>query len=454
MEIHTLRNFMQPCRLHISPPKNNDQAYLRDKFVDLVSRAQMSEINSLIAKSLQNGHLCAKDICETSDQLFSAFKKSELNAGHSVAATQTAWLLRSWEIAAKISLIPQILTEMGSVQKQQSQTLRKIYASVRQIMHEFYDVSYYKNNKLVRIDASPLGSHAANGIFRFSYIFNCNLSWNKKPLDKKTKFSSFEDEYEYHSEVGRFRIGPCIYTENINNSIFNDGSPMFRQFGTAFISLDTESLDLFIRTRKDLSKFEEAVYYSIFDSDKLDELLSSELNADSIAEHHYQAERLLTIILNSDEINFESIKTLINHGTHPGRLSFEEESPLSILMMRYKNLSMNIIEEDIHDIIDALIEAGADVNEQNMDGKTPLVFACEFAPINIIGHLMNRGASPLTKDRNNVSLLDMTDPQFNGQGIKLRNSVIAYLQSWQARKAIESIMSEKCISRSTASSFT
>lgn len=76
--------------------------------------------------------------------------------------------------------------------------------------------------------------------------------------------------------------------------------------------------------------------------------------------------------------------------------------------------------------IDALLEAGIDIDYQNPSGATALIYAASSGKQSVVAHLLQAGADPLLTTQDDFSALDLaaTRPclQMLRQAVKLKNS--------------------------------
>lgn len=84
--------------------------------------------------------------------------------------------------------------------------------------------------------------------------------------------------------------------------------------------------------------------------------------------------------------NVEKMKTLIKRGINPAATTYYSGIERTLLML--------VVSKGFNDLIPLLIAAGATVNQQNSDGTTPLIVACNKIDSKVVAQLLDLGADP------------------------------------------------------------
>jgi ankyrin repeat protein len=99
---------------------------------------------------------------------------------------------------------------------------------------------------------------------------------------------------------------------------------------------------------------------------------------------------LLFTVLNRDNVNIEFLKALLEKGANPN-IMVDNHFPLKYIVMKHSYRT---------DLVDLLLKYGANIDLQNIDGNTALMYASSNNCREMIVHLISRNAK--TYIRNNM----------------------------------------------------
>lgn len=135
------------------------------------------------------------------------------------------------------------------------------------------------------------------------------------------------------------------------------------------------------------------------------------------------------LILAIEQDSFEIVDILVASGADPNQKSIDEKSPLGIALERGNNkivghliakgaeggaeLLQSAVEQNNSELLDMLLEKGADVNSKNQEGMTALLVACQRENLVLVEHLLKKNADANVKDNSGFNPLSLAMKQEN-----------------------------------------
>jgi ankyrin repeat protein len=107
-------------------------------------------------------------------------------------------------------------------------------------------------------------------------------------------------------------------------------------------------------------------------------------------------------------ISLETVRDFLEYNVDPNIISLDGNTPLHVLSHAGYEENDNDASERISGIIDLLLDAGADINQQNKRGETPLLYSLYYVADNggdVLKKLLEKGADPNIQDKSGDTLL-------------------------------------------------
>jgi Ankyrin repeats (3 copies) len=125
----------------------------------------------------------------------------------------------------------------------------------------------------------------------------------------------------------------------------------------------------------------------------------------TVSHRSYNRTMLERVLGNEDP---EFIRAVLRSGLHPDHVSFPEDGRTLLFLATDKG-SLNVV--------DALLDAGAGIDHQDVAGDTPLVSAMQIRNYRAARHLLARGADPTVKDRQGYDFV-WALKQYGSRGVR------------------------------------